>query len=103
MVAALEEGRGDAGLANAAFARWGSRRTPLPADRRALWEALWTEAGGSLPVPAPTKLPPARPQAWLLNSNMKCLYFRFEFAEGQNTNLHFRLKTLKYRLYRRRF
>ena len=25
---------------------------------------------------------------WLLNVSVKCLHFRFEFAEGQNTKIH---------------
>ena len=50
---------------------------------------------------------------WLLNFSVKCLYFtlnnlqmakiRKYMQNYSNTKIHFRLKTLKYRLYRRRF
>ena len=28
------------------------------------------------------------PFIWVLNGSAKCLHFRFEFAEGQNTRIH---------------
>lgn len=31
---------------------------------------------------------PAANVAWVLNVSAKCLHFRFEFAEGQNTKIH---------------
>ena len=50
------------------------------------------------------------PAGWVLNFVSKYLHFHFEFATRaktpescQNSKIHLRLKTLNYRLYRRRF
>ena len=31
---------------------------------------------------------PGQAVLWVLNVSAKCLHFRFEFAEGQNTKIH---------------